>query len=99
MTRKSFPQMHGELLYLPASVSAVRAAGGLGQKRFQVSCLLFLYLHAKKGKAGGIFSLGVKIINSAADGWAGVLGRIPSSRGFQQRRNKVKGEKSFSLSN
>lgn len=45
------------------------------------------------------FSPGVKIINSAADGWAGVLGGIPSARGFQQRRNKVKGERSFSPSN
>lgn len=47
--------MHSELPYLPASASAVGAAGGLGQKRFQVSCLLFLYLHAKKGMGGGIF--------------------------------------------
>lgn len=55
MARKGFPKMHSELLYLPASASAVGAAGGLGQERFQVSCLLFLYLHAKKGKGGGFF--------------------------------------------
>jgi len=91
--------MHNKLPYLPASASAIGGAGGLGQERFQVSCLLFLYLHAKKQKGGGIFSLGVKIINSVVDGWDGVLGQIPSARGFQQRRNKVKGERSFSPSN
>lgn len=45
------------------------------------------------------FSLGMKIISSGADGWAGVLGQIPSARGFQQRRNKVKGDRSVSPSN
>ena len=50
VARKGFPQMHSELLYPPASSSAIGAAGGLGQERFQVSWLFFLYLHARRGR-------------------------------------------------
>lgn len=57
----------------PCPCQGCKSSRRLGQKQFQVSCLL--YLHAKKVKGSGIFflfSLSVKIVNSVTDGWAGV---------------------------